>query len=422
MEYSKWAFLLGVVHSGLLSFAADSPCVPRGPANKRYLEQIRDEQNETLMRRHAWSTLQRIIANKTSGKACWDTWPQKSDILDCSKKSFLSSSAVINLEVPSQLVNSVTRPDLLQSVHFHPNTRDKICTLNEQAKLDAMLDRGWRFIDPFDRETVVVKAVWWPHISESKSILPLWDGVPVDPALQASKYPFSIWPRLIAVSSEPTRPTTDKGPPPWWWEGFGKAPPQEVSLDVLAHNDLYVHQLSKEEAESDGVKQLFHNVLRPQQDPKKDDYLLLIGLHVATKELDDWVWMTFWWHDRPNDGPFAADRPIDLDRPWSNYLMDVTFSETTPRNALGKPKAIFNPWLEADMDSGVRSNCMTCHRRAVWCKPEGDRVLDPIPPDDEYFRCTLRLDYLWSIQRYVAKGKVCPVHNPPQGCPSCTQP
>src|SRR5439155_17222045 len=51
----------------------------------------------------------------------------------------------------------------------------------------------------------------------------------------------------------------------------------------------------------------------------------LAALHVVTKELRDWTWITIWWS--PDAGAdFGADRPAGiaaLGGPWKNYKMCV---------------------------------------------------------------------------------------------------
>src|SRR4030095_14742171 len=51
----------------------------------------------------------------------------------------------------------------------------------------------------------------------------------------------------------------------------------------------------------------------------------LSGLHIITKELRHWVWITLFWSDEP-DSDFGADRPDfirDLGGPWAHYKMCV---------------------------------------------------------------------------------------------------
>jgi len=93
-------------------------------------------------------------------------------------------------------------------------------------------------------------------------------------------------------------------------------------------------------------------------------------MHVTTKEIPDWVWATYWWHDRPDDGRFGDGRPATLAGAAGHYLMDVAYSAETPRQPDGSPPACMNPWLEARFPGGLSSNCLTCHQRAAFGAPD----------------------------------------------------
>jgi hypothetical protein len=128
------------------------------------------------------------------------------------------------------------------------------------------------------------------------------------------------------------------------------------------------------------------------------DHVALVALHYTTKEIPDWVWATFWWHDQPDHGPFAADRTAYVSGVWRNYLMDVAYSMDTPREFDGTPNSCYNPWLEARFQNGMQSNCMTCHQRAVW-PPQSFLPITrgSLAPDDPFFKDVTKADFLWSI-------------------------
>lgn len=137
--------------------------------------------------------------------------------------------------------------------------------------------------------------------------------------------------------------------------------------------------------------------------------MALVALHYTTKEIPNWVWATFWWHDKPTDGPFAKARPGEtiVRGVWRNYLMAVSFDMDLPKEADGSPHVAFNPWLEARFANGVNSNCMTCHQRAVWDPQIPDDAGNAPPflpitrgvasPDDPLFRTSTKVDFLWSL-------------------------
>ncbi|MBW2461202.1 MAG: hypothetical protein JRH11_06120 [Deltaproteobacteria bacterium] len=109
----------------------------------------------------------------------------------------------------------------------------------------------------------------------------------------------------------------------------------------------------------------------------------LAALHVMTKELDHWVWVTMWWSDQP-DVDFGADRPAALDGTlWANYKMcaatdfaesDVDPTGGVPEPSLGQalaavhegvggPSWCSNPYLERGVGNGP-TNCVGCHQHA----------------------------------------------------------
>ncbi len=107
----------------------------------------------------------------------------------------------------------------------------------------------------------------------------------------------------------------------------------------------------------------------------------LASLHLMTKELDHWLWITLWWSPAP-DEDFGADRPAGLavGGPWRNYKMCVVtaFAEhdrdpaggaTAPGLAAalaaahegGGPSWCSNPNLEAGTGNAA-TNCVGCHQ------------------------------------------------------------
>ena len=89
----------------------------------------------------------------------------------------------------------------------------------------------------------------------------------------------------------------------------------------------------------------------------------LVGLHVITKELRKWLWVTIWWSP-DGDGDFGADRPADLeaDPIFRHYKMCVVSAhdERDPSAPPG-PTWCTNPYLERGAGN-ARTNCIGCHQ------------------------------------------------------------
>ena len=106
------------------------------------------------------------------------------------------------------------------------------------------------------------------------------------------------------------------------------------------------------------------------------------ALHIMTKELDHWLWITLWWSPQP-DTDFGADRPAaiaSLPGPWKNYKMCVASSylegDPDPRGGqpgslgdalaavnggVGAPTWCSNPYLELGAGN-AQTNCIGCHQ------------------------------------------------------------
>jgi len=103
----------------------------------------------------------------------------------------------------------------------------------------------------------------------------------------------------------------------------------------------------------------------------------LSALHLMTKELDHWLWVTIWWSASPNDD-FGADRPTALTGVWGHYKMCavVAFDERDPDPSGGAtdpslaaaltavndaPSWCSNPFIENGLHNSS-SSCVGCHQ------------------------------------------------------------
>lgn len=150
---------------------------------------------------------------------------------------------------------------------------------------------------------------------------------------------------------------------------------------------------------------------------------VLGGIHIVSKDLDDWLWISAWWSYEP-DRDFGEDRPEAvkaLGAPWnqykicavSSYTQDlrelVAIAETHPelaaayRSVLGESGFSWcsNPYIERG-DQNPRTNCIGCHQFAGT-----DAVESQILNNSELFpafgrgkqRETFPTDYIWTATR-----------------------
>jgi hypothetical protein len=147
----------------------------------------------------------------------------------------------------------------------------------------------------------------------------------------------------------------------------------------------------------------------------------LAGLHVMTKELTHWVWITLWWSDRPDDD-FGADRPASiasLPGPWRNYKMCVATAyvegDPDPRGGFGgslgdalaavnpgpgAPTWCSNPYIELGVGN-ADTNCIGCHQHGGTELISEDIISDPgrFPHHGRTrVRNNFFTDYSWAVQ------------------------
>lgn len=150
----------------------------------------------------------------------------------------------------------------------------------------------------------------------------------------------------------------------------------------------------------------------------------LAALHVMTKELDHWLWITLWWSDDPASD-FGADRPAALGGVWSHYKMCavVAFDERDPVPGGGFPQPTLaaalgavhdapswcsNPFLENGANNAA-SSCVGCHQHGgTRITPEailGDAVQFP-----RFGRAQVRnnfpTDYSWAVMTGNELGRM----------------
>jgi hypothetical protein len=142
------------------------------------------------------------------------------------------------------------------------------------------------------------------------------------------------------------------------------------------------------------------------------------ALHVMTKELDHWLWITLWWSNNP-DTDFGADRPATvaaLPGPWRNYKMCVTTSYvegdpdpsggaggtlgdalTAVHGGVGAPTWCSNPYLEQG-EGNAATNCIGCHQHGgTDLTPESILATQPHHGSTRV-RNNFFTDYLWAIK------------------------
>lgn len=352
----------------LAASCAPSSGVGHIPANEAAQLRLRDGEDEAAMRRHAWQVLADVTRPGRDGAPAWLGWaPLTRTFGSAEAHSALPFRRMDVAETPGIALLQASGAPLLSLVLFNDPAHRHIRRhgLYRRARLDA-INAGFgaaaplaaRTIAPFPRDAIAVKTVWTVVHAARPTPISVWDGE--GDAADGNRP--ARWPRTVAA-------------------GSAAAP-----LDDFFHIPIGADALPAVRA------------IDPSAEP--GDRLVLLAMHLTTREIPDWIWTTFWWHDRSDAGPFAADRPAAVQGVWRHYLMDAAYSAARPAEADGSANIAFNPYLET-FAAGTRSNCLACHQGAVWT-PNGAAPFLPVtrgprPADDPRFAGGTRLDFMWSI-------------------------
>ena len=123
----------------------------------------------------------------------------------------------------------------------------------------------------------------------------------------------------------------------------------------------------------------------------------LAGLHLMTKELDHWVWVSLMWSPEPDVG-LGDDRPASiaaLGGPWSHYGMCVV---TSFDEADGSPSWCSNPYLEHGPGNAA-TNCIGCHQHGGTGLPSEAILAGFEDHGTRLVRNNFPADYGWALDR-----------------------
>jgi hypothetical protein len=260
------------------------------------------------------------------------------------------------------------------------------------------INNGWgktpladRNLKPYPDRAVMLKPVYQFISGTEATLLPYWAG-----------------PDKRADQSQPPGPNN-------WSQKMLVIPPGVQAIPVrgiptVSLDRFYSIKLSASEV--DYLNKNFGPFNPPIQ---AGDYSILTGMHVSTREIDNWTWQTFWW---------SLTKPVILDpskakvqAPFDNYEVQVGYSfmtgpakgaAATDGNPNSLPLVCYNPYLEAGFGNnvfdppfknqlGIESNCISCHRAAAWPGSTALYVANGLvkPGDPVFFTGNTKSDFVW---------------------------
>jgi hypothetical protein len=260
--------------------------------------------------------------------------------------------------------------------------------------------------------SIVLKPMMWPVKKGGFTALPIWDPPQTDDDAYAGYEIQAKWPRAVAVTTTPTAQVVPASVTFLHGITMNNAPlgpntyqkPMVVGTDRFYRFQPDVAKMATcDKAILDASAWWAYNRMFEQ-----GDELIVVAMHIITKEQPAWTFQSVWWHDKPNEGPYAADRPdippSKAPGPWRNYLLTNTYGWPEVKGGKQWPVA-FNPYIELAADHPIRTNCMNCHHRAAWpgnqndyLAPGGPGALDMFAYDNNpIFYGLIGVDSMWAI-------------------------
>ena len=414
-----------------------------------------------------WAALTEKTDQKNNDQTLrrFETWFTPADIINALKEK--SSNGEYNLEDLTRANHGLLKKqnqhlhgrldvndaDVVGFVKYDPTAANHIYTneLYYFEVLKAMIKKGQiTNIPAFPSSSVVIKPVFYP-LTKGESLgpdtysVPVWPGynnqIPMDSVI-SSGFGTSKWNNNITIT------TTGK---------------TDAANKIFSINDFIHFKLDKEQAAN------LLNVINNQQAKAGDYAVLVgMHVNTRENKRWTWQTF-WWSEQpdtphHPSSELIASFRPKELDNAAKHYAMGVAYNMISPTqpytggsNAVTKEEPMkqsvyaYNPYLEAGFDAGVfnsgndslrayysegyqkvgatmvsenvyeggklnmvgiQTNCMSCHGQArIYDVPKkGDTehyyITDQyFDMDAPYFKSTVVLDFVWSIQGNLINKK-----------------
>ncbi len=372
------------------------------------LEKLRQSGDVAGQRRHVWEQLAAITAPRANRPA-FQAWHGEGELFSDAPSgrpglAGFSRTGILDTQSPDVPMLTYTLYNDAAYNHITRNHLNQAATLErlrKTASANPAISKN-RDVPAFPAQSVVLKTVWWPVARDGLTALPVWDPAR-NPAGKKGN-PYTSWKRVVAV--DPRAMPNQSAAVAIDFAGSNYPKARRVGLSAFDHVSVDGAMARAMMADPSSRKAALIALGRPLA---AGDHLVLVAANVAAREIPDWIWSAFWWHDQPEQGPYAADRPASVTGPWRNYLMQAAFDAQKPLAAGKTPHITFNPWLEGRFPDGghgggIVSNCMACHHRASYPAVPFLPVTRGKPDlrgDAAYASDQLRTSFLWGLAMHA---------------------
>lgn len=314
------------------------------------------------------------------------------------------------------------------TVAYDPNAA--CYALSNQILKMSVVDKykvkgGIGTIPPFPQSAITIKPVYYVGQGTDSLIqLPVWSGPPAGGA-QIPWAPTS-WPTCVYVDLRNSQPAGKLVTP--------------VSLTATDIQGAIVNAKEFIHFRLDSAMAAYMNASQGSEglnNAQAGQVAILVAMHVATKEISNWTWQSFYWAPgtaaySPSSALAQSLKPKQITGAAANYQATSAYAMVLPNQPINGgtntgviPMIGYNPYLEAEFagvgpiggDSsfnikskliagravGVQTNCMTCHSLATELGAIGYSTDQYISMNSPMFKDMIQLDFAWSIQGNLIK-------------------
>jgi hypothetical protein len=346
---------------------------------------------------YAWELLGQIAESTPPNGTDWSRWnwqepgtPQASHF----------SEGIVEYDKQTDTKTSLDF-ETFEMIHLNPTAAQHAIRRMMATKVRKRAnDLGWRTFEEFPPNSSEVKTIWRRIPKNGCIALGVWDDL--NGSTMPGIYSDDKWKRHVLVYDSPQG-------------SAGGACDQAASPTVgsdprIRAQDQFVWMRVSATTLTDRFKDPADPTHTNK--PAVNNLLILVGMHIARKDVPDWAWVTTWWKSKDMDPSpqevVGRDQVFPTSSVWSNYILNYALSFQFP--CLGPGCAqdhrtfVYNPYLEAaNLPNGTSSNCIACHAKARYVQ-KGDaggdyfRVPSPFGSDLMLFRFegTTMTDYSWT--------------------------
>lgn len=330
------------------------------------------------------------------------------------------------LTSPGMLID--TNFSVLETVSYDPSA-SKFVTQNKlfnQSVLEGYRQDGqFGSVPDFPSTSITTKPTYYAGVPDKRGLIrvPVWE----EPS-PAKAYKYTQWQSWVYVDIS----NTQKRGKNLYPVRHSNPSPDEIAEATCNLSDFIHHKIDR--AAADYLNSHQDVGTTPSRQFVEGDYILLVAMHVTTKEFKNWTWQTYFWTADPSNPPkpssrFEASlRPNQVVGAAAHYAVSTAYAMVWPNQPVSggsdrgcEPIIAYNPYLEGgfgpkvfkqvnkfrpDFVYGMQTNCMSCHALSTLSGKNGYTTNQYIDMNDSaLFLSDVKLDFTWSIQGNINTDK-----------------